>query len=218
MNALTRLERIDDMFPEFFRRFMQPMTLNVEPLSEIRIDVDEREKEYLVRAEIPGARKDDIRVEIDGNRVSISAEVKKDYEEKKKGEKEGRVLLRETYRGAVSRSFTLAHDIDETSTSAKLEDGVLKLTLPKRQGERHRYGNADHAAGERPVGHVHGHALAQLDALEVFFVGAIGALRPAARVGVVVEHPRHAPLGEHAQILDAGNDLAHAALPRMSGL
>jgi len=138
MNALTRLERLDDLVPEFFRRIMQPSMLNMEPLSEIRVDIDEREKDYLVRAEIPGAEKDDIRVEIDGNRLSISAEVKKDYEQKDKGDKEGRVLLRETYRGAVSRSVTLAHDIDETQTKAKLENGVLTLTLPKREGERHR--------------------------------------------------------------------------------
>jgi len=138
MNALTRFERLDDLFPELLRRFMQPSMLNIEPLSEIRIDVEEREKDYLVRAEIPGAEKDDIRVEIDNNRVSISAEVKKDYEQKEKGDKEGRVLLRETYRGAISRSVTLAHDIDEDQTTAKLENGVLTLTLPKREGERHR--------------------------------------------------------------------------------
>jgi HSP20 family protein len=138
MNALTRFERFDDLFPELFRRFMQPAMFNIEPLTEIRVDVEERDKDYLVRAEIPGAKKDDIRVEIDGNRVSISAEVKKDHEEKQGGKKEPRVLLRETYRGAVSRSFTLAHDIDQATTTAKLEDGVLKLTLPKREGARNR--------------------------------------------------------------------------------
>lgn len=137
MNALTRLERLDDFFPEMFRRFMQPTVLNAEPLAEIRVDIEEREKDYCVRAEIPGAKKDDIRVEIDGNRISISAEVKKSVEEKK-DEKDARVLVRETYRGAVSRSFALAHDIDEAASTAKLEDGVLKLTLPKRTGERHR--------------------------------------------------------------------------------
>jgi HSP20 family protein len=138
MNALTRFERFDDMFPELFRRFMGPMTMNVEPMGEIRLDIDETEKDYVVRAEVPGAKKDDIRVEVDGNRVSISAEVRKDYEEREKGDKNGRVLVRETYRGAVSRSFTLAHDIEEAGVTAKLEDGVLALTLPKRAGSRNR--------------------------------------------------------------------------------
>lgn len=132
---MTALTHPDTMFPEFFRRFMQPMALRDEPLTEIRIDVDEADKAYTVRAEIPGAKKDDIRVEIDGNRVSISAEVRKDREEKND---KGRTLVRETYRGSASRSFSLAHDIDEAAAVAKLEDGVLTLTLPKRAGARSR--------------------------------------------------------------------------------
>ena len=95
MNALTPFERIDDLFPEMFRRFMRPVQFNAETPTEIRVDVPEHDKEYLVRAEIPGAKKDDIRVSIDGNRVSISAEVKK--EQGQKSGKDGRVLLRENY-------------------------------------------------------------------------------------------------------------------------
>lgn len=130
MNALTPFERIDDLFPEMFRRFMRPVQFNAETPTEIRVDVTEHDKEYLVRAEIPGAKKDDIRVSIDGNRVSISAEVKKEQEQK--SGKDGRVLLRETYYGSASRGFTLAHEIDDKAAVAKLEDGVLKLTLPKK--------------------------------------------------------------------------------------
>lgn len=130
MNALTPFERIDDLFPEMFRRFMRPVQFNAEMPTEIRVDVTEHDKEYLVRAEIPGAKKDDIRVSIDGNRVSISAEVKKEQEQK--SGKDGRVLLRETYYGSASRGFTLAHEIDDKAAVAKLEDGVLKLTLPKK--------------------------------------------------------------------------------------
>jgi HSP20 family protein len=138
LTPLSRFERLDDMFPELFRRFVQPMsTLSLEPMGEIRLDIDETEKAYTVRAEIPGAKKDDIRVEIDGNRVAISAEVRKQREEKEAGDK-GRVLVRETYRGSASRTFTLAHDVDEANAAAKLEDGVLTLTLPKRAGSRNR--------------------------------------------------------------------------------
>lgn len=141
MNALTRLERLDDMFPELFRRMSAWPTVNwpatnIEPLGDIRVDIDENDKDYSVRAEIPGAKKDDIHVEVDGNRVSISAEVKKDFEQK--DEKKGRVLVRETYHGRASRSFTLGCEIDEAKVVAKLEDGVLKLTLPKREGARSR--------------------------------------------------------------------------------
>lgn len=138
MSQMTRFERsFDDLMPAMFRRFMQPVKLDfdVEPVPEIRIDVDETDKEYSVRAEIPGATKDDIRLEIDGNRVSISAEIKRDREEK---DSDARTLVRETYRGSASRMFTLAHDIDESKVVAKLDSGVLKLTLPKREGARSR--------------------------------------------------------------------------------
>ena len=130
MSALTRFDPIDQMFPEFFRRFALPMRLADNSPGEIRIDVTEKDKHYEVRAEIPGAKKEDIRVQVDGNFVSISAEIKKDKEEKSGG----RVVLKETYYGSASRGFSLAHEIDGQGVVAKLEDGVLRLTLPKREG------------------------------------------------------------------------------------
>ena len=130
MSALTRMERFDDMFPEFFRRLARPLALTEDSPGDIRIDVTENDKDYQVRAEIPGAKKEDIRVTVDGNFVSISAEVRKEKEEKSGG----RVLLKETYFGSASRGFSLAHEVDAKAVVAKLEDGVLKLTLPKRQG------------------------------------------------------------------------------------
>jgi HSP20 family protein len=130
MSALTRYDPIDQMFPEFFRRFALPMRLADDTPGDIRIDVTEKDKEYEVRAQIPGAKKEDIRVKVEGNFVSISAEVKKDKEEKSGG----RVVLKETYYGSASRGFSLAHEIDAKAVVAKLEDGVLKLTLPKREG------------------------------------------------------------------------------------
>jgi HSP20 family protein len=130
MSALTRFDPIDQMFPEFFRRFALPMRLADNSPGEIRIDVTEKDKHYEVRAEIPGAKKEDIRVQVEGNFVSISAEVKKDKEEKSGG----RVVLKETYYGSASRGFSVAHEIDAKGVVAKLEDGVLKLTLPKREG------------------------------------------------------------------------------------
>jgi len=135
MNALTRLERIDSLFPEIMRRWTRPMQLmdEVDLPAQIRVDVSENDKEYLVSAEIPGAKKEDIRVAIEGNYVSISADIKKEQEEK-----HGRTLVKETYHGSVSRGFTLGSDVDEKTAVAKLEDGVLRLTLPKRQGSASR--------------------------------------------------------------------------------
>lgn len=135
MNAFTRLERIDNLFPEMMRRWAQPLQMldEVDVPSDIRVDISENDKEYLVSAEIPGAKKEDIRVSIDGNYVSIAAEIKKELEEK-----HGRTLTKETYHGSVSRGFTLGSDVDEKTAVAKLEDGVLRLTLPKRQGSSSR--------------------------------------------------------------------------------
>ena len=135
MNALTRRDRFDDLLPEFFRRFARPLQLADDMPGEIKIDVTENDKDYEVRAEIPGAKKEDIRISVDGNFVSISAEAKKEKEEKSKG---GRVLMRETSYGAVSRGFSLDCEIDDKGVVAKLEDGILKLTLPKREGARAR--------------------------------------------------------------------------------
>jgi HSP20 family protein len=131
MNSLIpRPYGIDELFPDFFRRFARPFELASMP-GEIKIDVTENDKDYQVRAEMPGAKKEDIRITVDGNFVSISAEVKKEKEEKGKG---GRLLLKETSYGSVTRGFSLGSEIDDQKVVAKLEDGVLKLTLPKREG------------------------------------------------------------------------------------
>ena len=82
MTALTRFDPVDQMFPELFRRMGWPTRLSDDTPGEIRIDVTEKDKDYEVSAEIEGAKKEDIRVKVDGNFVSISAEVRKDTEEK----------------------------------------------------------------------------------------------------------------------------------------
>jgi HSP20 family protein len=134
MNALTRFERLNDFFPDLFRGFPRPLRLADDLPNDIPIDVSETDKAYEVRAEVPGVRKDDLRVTVNRNFVSISAEVKREKEEKQ-GK---RVLLTETCTGSVSRSFTLEHEVDEKDVSAKLDDGVLTLTLPKREGSSSR--------------------------------------------------------------------------------
>ena len=126
---LTRFDPfgdIDDLFKGFFVR---PMLLDGQPqLQMIKMDVKEDDNAYTVHADIPGVKKEDIHVSIEGNQVSISAETKVEKEEKK-GEK---VLRSERYVGKVARSFTLAHEVDEAKAHAKYSDGVLELTLPKK--------------------------------------------------------------------------------------
>jgi len=116
---------IDDLFKGFF---MRPVLFEGQPQMQIKMDVKEDDNAYTVHADIPGVKKEDIHVSIEGNLVSISAETKMEKEEKK-GEK---VLRSERYVGKVARSFTLAHDVDEAKSQAKYSDGVLELTLPKK--------------------------------------------------------------------------------------
>ena len=93
------------------------------------MDVSGDEKGYRVKAEIPGVKKEDIKVSIDGNQVSITAEVKKETEEKK-----GETVIRsERYYGNQFRAFTLPYDVDQGKAEAKYEDGLLNLTLPKKE-------------------------------------------------------------------------------------
>lgn len=96
----------------------------------IRLDVSETDDAYTVRAEMPGVKKDDVKITIDGNKVAIRAENRSEHEEKQ-GET---VLRRERYYGVQSRSFILADEIEDTSATAKYEDGILTLHLPKRAG------------------------------------------------------------------------------------
>lgn len=124
MRNLTRCDPFDDLFRGFFVRPVE-MGSPVEAPT-IKIDVKEKGGDYLVHAELPGIKKDDIHVNIDGALVSISAEREKEVRE---GE---RVLRSERYFGKVSRSFQLGQDIDEDKSSAKFNDGVLELTLPKK--------------------------------------------------------------------------------------
>ena len=117
-----------DPFDEVFKGFFRPVRAEGAPSVQIRMDVKEDDKAYTVHAEIPGVKKEDIHVTIDGNQVSISAETKQE-KEVKEGEK---VLRSERYYGKVSRSFSLASDIDEAAAQAKYNDGVLELALPKK--------------------------------------------------------------------------------------
>ena len=118
---------LDDLFKGFFLRPVR-FDWNGENALQIRMDVTQDDKAYTVKAELPGVKKEDIQVSIDGNEVAISAEVKKEQEEKK-----GEQLIRsERYYGKVYRSFTLDSDVDETRAEARYADGVLQLTLPKK--------------------------------------------------------------------------------------
>ncbi len=129
MSNITRRGPLDDFFRGFFVR---PVDFGTGDMTteapQMRVDVKENPDAYEVHAELPGMKKEDIHVHIDGPVVSISAE-RKQEKEVKEGE---RVLRTERYFGKVSRSFQLGQDVDESRATAKFNDGVLALTLPKK--------------------------------------------------------------------------------------
>ncbi len=119
---------IDDWFKGFG---MRPFSMDMESAPQIKIDVTENDTAYNVRAEIPGMKKEDVKVQVEGNRVSISCETKQEKEEKE-GE---RVIYRECHQGSSYRTFTLGSEVDDTKAEAKYENGTLELTLPKKEGK-----------------------------------------------------------------------------------
>ena len=130
-NPFTELTNFDPFNDDFFKGFaLRPVFKQLESEPQMRLDVEEDDKAYTVKAEIPGVKKEDIKISVDGNQVSISAEIKKETEEK-----EGNKVIRsERYFGSVSRSFTLAQDVNQGDANAKYDNGILVLTLPKKPG------------------------------------------------------------------------------------
>jgi HSP20 family protein len=131
MNSLvSRGSLFDDFFkdiaPGFYVRPLHGDTLPAP--SQIKVDVKETEGGYTVQAEVPGVPKEDIHVSVEGNVVSLRAEVRQ-LDQKTEGEK---VLRSERYYGSVARSFQLPADIDAAQAKAKYDNGVLTLTLPKK--------------------------------------------------------------------------------------
>jgi HSP20 family protein len=120
-------------FDELFRGFFRPVRVEKSPAA-IKMDVTEVDNAYVVKAEIPGVSKDDIQVSIEGNQVTIGAEVKRE-----KDVKDGERLLRsERYYGSVYRGFTLPVEVDENTSNAKYENGVLELKLAKKPAQAGR--------------------------------------------------------------------------------
>jgi HSP20 family protein len=130
MANIARFTPFDETFNDLLRGFfVRPVGLETgDTPAQFKVDVTEDEKTYTLRAEIPGVKKEDIDVMIDGDQVAISAEVRNEKEVKDGG----RVLRAERHYGKLYRAFALGQAIDEAGAEAKYADGVLRLTLPKK--------------------------------------------------------------------------------------
>ena len=130
MANLTRFSPFDDTLDDLFRGFfVRPVNFEGQAsAAQFRVDVAENENAYVLRGELPGVKRDDINITIDGDTVAISAEVKHE-KDVKNGD---RVLRSERHYGKLYRAFTLGQAVEENAAQAKYADGVLELTLPKK--------------------------------------------------------------------------------------
>jgi len=126
---------LDDVFGDLMKGFwVKPVAVPGDGELKMKVDVSEDDKAYTIHADVPGVKKDDIHVDVDGGQVSIRAEVKQESE-KKEGEK---LLHSERYYGMVSRSMSLPTEVDAQAAKAEYKDGVLNLTLPKKAAKSAR--------------------------------------------------------------------------------
>lgn len=102
--------------------------IRIGEITKMKVDLSENETAYTILADIPGVNKDDIKIHLEANRVSISVEKKKEVEQKE-GE---RIIYRERSQESISRTFRLDEEVDENKAQAKYENGVLRLTIPKK--------------------------------------------------------------------------------------
>ncbi|MBK8323369.1 MAG: Hsp20/alpha crystallin family protein [Betaproteobacteria bacterium] len=131
MGTLRPFSLFETNVPGVFKGMLPPVWMDAEAAPPaIKVDVEETPERYLVKADMPGVAKEDIRVDVEGNMVQIAAEVRRE----KVDEKNGKVLRSERYVGTMSRAFTLPMDVDVGRAEAKYADGVLMLTLPKTTG------------------------------------------------------------------------------------
>lgn len=124
-----------NLFDELFRDispgyWVRP--LHGDPLpAQIKVDIKENPNEYVVHAELPGAGKENIHVQIEGNVVSIRAEISQIDTQNK----DDKLLRSERYFGQVSRSFQLPVEIDQGASKARYDNGILTLNLVKAQSK-----------------------------------------------------------------------------------
>lgn len=129
LRQISRLDPIGDLEEVFRSLGGRSLPRELDNVLEMRMDITEDDKAYKVSVDVPGVHKEHIDVDIQGNQVQISVEVKRE-----KNKDQERSVYSERYEGRAFRSFTLPADVDSESAKAEYDGGVLKLTLPKKAG------------------------------------------------------------------------------------
>jgi HSP20 family protein len=130
------LTKATERFPVFFDDFFKPWNewfdnsggLFGRALTVPPVNITENKDEYLVSLAAPGMKKDDFKIDVDGNMLTISS-----AKEETKEEKDKKFTRKEYSYSSFSRSFTLPQEVNMEKIEAKYEDGVLKLMLPRKE-------------------------------------------------------------------------------------
>jgi HSP20 family protein len=134
----VRTRQFDRLFDDAVDQLFAQPAADSAPVRRPAIDVSESDRGYVVTLDVPGVTREDVKVSIDGRRVSIVAEARAaqapapDVATAEATPPTERVILRERALASFARSFTLQSEIDQASSQAKLDNGVLTLTLAKR--------------------------------------------------------------------------------------
>lgn len=124
-NRSKDLFNIDSLFDDFFNDSFMPAWFMGD--NHMRVDVKENDKEYIVEADLPGVNKENINIELENDRLTISVEKNEEVNVEKEN-----YIRRERRSGSFCRSFYI-ENVVEDQISAKFENGVLTIVLPKKE-------------------------------------------------------------------------------------
>lgn len=122
----------NNLFDDFFEDFNRPARTYSYPQHTgiMKTDIRESENAYELDIELPGYRKEDVRAELDNGYLTISAASEKNNDQK---DENGRYIRKERFYGSCKRSFYVGTEVKKEDISARFEDGILKLNVPKKQ-------------------------------------------------------------------------------------
>lgn len=122
----------DDFFDDFARPIRKLVRYSTPATTTMKTDVKENEDSYELYIDLPGYKKEDVRAELKNGYLTISATTKDENDEK---DENGRYIRRERYYGSCSRSFYVGEEVGQEEIKAKFEDGILKISVPKKESK-----------------------------------------------------------------------------------
>ena len=120
----------DDFFDDFARPVRKPVRYSSSATTIMKTDVKENMDSYELDIDLPGYKKEDVKAELKDGYLTISAATKNEDSEK---DENGRYIRRERYFGSCSRSFYVGEEVSQEEIKAKFEDGILKISVPKKE-------------------------------------------------------------------------------------